>query len=152
VLGTDLRPAPDAVDQYYEPGQLHFMLPRADVLVVIVPHTPQTEKLIGAREFALLPRGAFFVNIARGPVVDEAALIAALRSGHLGGAALDVFTEEPLPPSSPFWDMPNVLVSPHSASTSDRENGRITDIFCDNLRRYLRGEPLRNVLDPGRMY
>ncbi len=66
--------------------------------------------------------------------------------------ALDVFTEEPLPPSSPPWAMPNVLVSPHSASTSDRENGRITEIFCDNLRRYLRGEPLRNLLDPQRMY
>ncbi len=152
VRGTDLRPAPEAVDRYYPPGELHLMLPGADVLVVIVPHTPQTEKMIGAREFALLPRGAFFINIARGPVVDEAALIAALRSGQLGGAALDVFTEEPLPPSSPLWTMPNVLVSPHSASTSDRENGRITEIFCDNLRRYLRGEPLRNLLDPQRMY
>jgi phosphoglycerate dehydrogenase-like enzyme len=140
------------VDRYYEPSQLHAMLPRADVLVLIVPHTPQTEKMIGARELALLPRGAYFINIARGAVVDEPALIEALRSGHLAGAALDVFAEEPLPPHSPLWEMPTVTVSPHSASTSDRENGRITDLFCDNLRRHLAGEDLRNVLNPQRMY
>ena len=87
------------------------------------------------------------INIARGALVDEDALVASLRSGHLSSAALDVFREEPLPAGSPFWSMPNVLVSPHSASTSDRENGRITDLFCDNLRRFLRGEPLRNLLD-----
>lgn len=152
VLGTDVRPAADLVDRYYAPDQLQDMLPQAEVLVLIVPHTPQTEKLIGARELALLPRGAYLVNIARGAVVDEPALIEALRAGRLGGAALDVFAEEPLPPGSPLWEMPNVLVSPHSASTSDRENQRITDLFCDNLRRYLAGEPLRNVLDPERMY
>ena len=75
-----------------------------------------------------------------------------MQSGHLGGAALDVFAEEPLPPTSPLWDMPNVLVSPHSASTSDRENERITDLFCANLRRYLDGQPLENVLDTARLY
>jgi len=85
-------------------------------------------------------------------VVDEPALIEALRSGHLSGAALDVFAEEPLPAGSPLWDMPNVLVRPHSASTSDRENARVTDLFCDNLRRYLTGQPLRNVLDTQRLY
>jgi len=152
VIGTDLRPAPDVVDHYYEPSRLHAMLPQADVLVLIVPHTPQTENLIGARELALLPRGAYVINIARGAVVDEPALIEALRSGHLAGAALDVFAEEPLPPHSPLWEMSNVLVSPHSASTSDRENARIAELFCDNLRRYLAGEQLRNVLNPQRMY
>jgi len=152
VIGTDVRPVPDAVNRYYEPNQLHAMLPQADVLVLMVPHTPQTEKMIGARELALLPRGAYFINTARGAVVDEAALIEALRSGHLSGAALDVFAEEPLPPSNPLWEMPNVLVSPHSASTSDRENARITELFCENLRRFLSGEPLRNVLNTERMY
>jgi phosphoglycerate dehydrogenase-like enzyme len=152
VIGTDFTPAPDTVDRYYEPDQLSAMLPRADVLVLIVPHTPQTEKMIGTRELALLPRGAYFINIARGAVVDEPALIEALRSGHLAGAALDVFADEPLPPHSPLWEMSSVLVSPHSASTSDRENRRITDLFCDNLRRYLAGEDLRNVLNPQRMY
>jgi len=118
----------------------------------MVPHTPQTEKMIGRKEFALLPRGAYFINTARGAVVDESALIEALQSGHLSGAALDVFAEEPLPLSSPLWEMPNVVVSPHSASTSDRENARITELFCDNLRRFLKGEPLRNVLNTERMY
>ena len=92
------------------------------------------------------------INIGRGPIIDQAALVDSLRSGHLGAAALDVFTEEPLPESSPLWTMPNVLVSPHSASTSDRENGRITDLVCDNLRRYLKGDALVNVLDVERMY
>jgi glyoxylate/hydroxypyruvate reductase A len=128
------------------------MLPLAEYLVVIVPHTPETEKMIGAAELALLPKGAYFINIARGAAVDEPALIEALRSGHLSGAALDVFGVEPLPSDSPFWEMPNVLVSPHSASTSDRENRRITELFCDNLRRYLAGEPLWNVLDTRLMY
>jgi glyoxylate/hydroxypyruvate reductase A len=108
--------------------------------------------MIGAQELALLPRDAFIVNIGRGAVIDEPALVEALRSGHLGGAALDVFEEEPLPAASPLWDMPNVLVSPHSASTSDRENARLTELFCDNLRRYLAGQSLRNVLDVNRMY
>lgn len=152
VIGTDLSPAPDVVDRYYEAGQLPELLPQADVLVLIVPHTPHTEKMIGASELALLPRGAFFINIARGSILDEPALIEALRSGHLSGAALDVCAEEPLPPSSPLWGMPGVLISPHSASTSDRENSRITDLFSDNLRRFLNGEPLRNVLDVDRMY
>jgi phosphoglycerate dehydrogenase-like enzyme len=152
VLGTSRTPAAEAVDQYFDPSRLAAMLPQADVLVLIVPHTPQTEMLVGAKELALLPAGAYLINIARGAVVDEPALIEALRSGHLAGAALDVFAEEPLPPESPLWGMPNVLVSPHSGSTSDRENGRVTDLFCDNLRRYLAGEPLRNVLDTKRMY
>jgi phosphoglycerate dehydrogenase-like enzyme len=84
--------------------------------------------------------------------VDEEALVAALRSGHLGGAVLDVFQEEPLPAASPLWTLPNVLVSPHSASTSDGENARLTDLFCLNLRRFLDGEPLLNVLDADRLY
>ena len=79
-------------------------------------------------------------------------MIHALRDGDLGGAALDVFASEPLPADSPLWTMPNVLVSPHSASTSDRENGRLTELFCDNLRRFLAGEPMKNVLDVERLY
>ena len=152
VIGTNVQPNPEAVDVFYGPDRLHEMLPQAEYLVLAVPHTPATERMIGARELALLPEGAFLINIARGAVVDEPALIEALRTGHLGGAALDVFAGEPLPPDSPLWDMPNVLVSPHSASTSDRENTRITDLFCDNLRRYLAGQPLRNVLDIQRLY
>lgn len=152
VIGTSLHPSTGIVDQFYPRERLHDMLPLAEFLVLIVPHTPSTEKMIGARELNLLPRGAYLINIARGAIVDEAALIQALQSGQLGGAALDVFEQEPLPPGSPLWEMPNVLVSPHSGSTSDNENDRLTDLFCDNLRRYLNDEKLRNVLDPERMY
>jgi glyoxylate/hydroxypyruvate reductase len=134
------------VDELVAPDQLHDVLPRVDAVVLIAPHTPQTEGMIGARELALMRPGAILVNIARGAHVDEAALVDALRRGHLGGAALDVAAVEPLPDESPLWDLPNVLITAHSASTVDKENGRLTDLFCENLRRYLAGEPLVNVL------
>jgi phosphoglycerate dehydrogenase-like enzyme len=140
------------LDQLHPPEDLHDVLKRAEYLVLIVPHTGETEKMIGATELGLLPKDAVLINIGRGALVDEPALIDALRSGHIGGAALDVFAEEPLPQSSPLWEMPNVLVSPHSGSTSDRENARLTDLFCENLRRYLAEEPLLNVLDTERLY
>jgi glyoxylate/hydroxypyruvate reductase A len=152
VIGTNAVPPAPCVQRYYPPEELHEMLPQVEVLVLSVPHTPQTEKMIGKTELDLLRHGSYLINIARGAVVDEAALIEALRSRHLSGAALDVFEEEPLPPSSPLWDMENVLVSPHSASTSDRENERLTDLFCDNLRRFLDGQALRNVLNPQLYY
>ena len=152
VIGVD-QPGflfdPDSLplDSLHPVSELRQLLPMAEHLVLIAPHTPQTEGLIGAEELALLPRSSVFINIARGALVDEEALAEALTSGHLAGAGLDVFAEEPLPTDSPLWDMPNVLVSPHSASTSDRENGRITDLFCENLRRFLAGQPLLNLLD-----
>ncbi|MGW8267254.1 MAG: NAD(P)-dependent oxidoreductase, partial [Longimicrobiales bacterium] len=136
-----------SVDELRSSTELPSVLGQAEHLVLIAPHTPETEGMIGARELALLPEGAVFINIARGALVDEGALVEALRSGHLAGAGLDVFAQEPLPPDSPLWEMPNVLVSPHSASTSDGENRRLTDLFCENLRRFLAGEPLLNVLD-----
>jgi phosphoglycerate dehydrogenase-like enzyme len=136
----------------YPPEQLHELLRQSEFLVLATPHTDATERLIGAHELAALPRGAVVINIGRGAVLDEAALVAALQSGHLGGAALDVFETEPLPPASPLWAMPNVLVSPHSGSTSDRENARLTDLFCENIRRYVAGAPLLNVLDVEQLY
>jgi glyoxylate/hydroxypyruvate reductase len=149
-VGEDL--AQHQVDELHSQAALASILPRADFLVLAAPHTAETEGVIGSGELALLPRGAVIVNVSRGALLDEEALVEALRSGHLGGAALDVFREEPLPASSPLWDMPNVLVSPHSASTSDRENALLTDLFCDNLRRFLSGLPLRNLLDTQRLY
>jgi phosphoglycerate dehydrogenase-like enzyme len=154
VIGVD-QPGflfdPDSLplDEFHPVSELDEVLPRAEHLVLIAPHTPHTEGLIGATQLSLLPEGAVLINIARGALVDEKALAHALTSGHLKGAGLDVFAEEPLPQSSPFWEMPNVLVSPHSASTSDRENARLTDLFCENLRRHLAGRPLLNVLDLG---
>ena len=140
-------PADLHLDELYGPAELPHALAQAQNLVLIAPHTPETERMIGARELAMIPAGAVFINIGRGALVDEAALVDALRAGRLLGAGLDVFQEEPLPPESPLWDMDNVIVSPHSASTSDRENERITDLFCENLRRFLAGRPLMNQLD-----
>ncbi len=149
---SDVTPASLHADELYAADALPRLLPRADFLVLVAPHTDETEGMIGAAELAALPEGAAVINIARGALLDEPALIDALASGHLGGAYLDVFAEEPLPEDSPLWDMPNVLVSPHSGSTSDRENRRIVELFRDNLRRWLDGKPLRNVLDAARLY
>jgi phosphoglycerate dehydrogenase-like enzyme len=110
--------------------------------------------MIDATAFAAMRKGSAFVNIARGQVVDEDALIANLQTGHIGFAALDVATVEPLPAESPLWDMPNVLISPHSASTVASENAKITDIFCHNLAAYLDGrlDEMKNVLNKELMY
>ncbi len=153
VIGSKMTPRElPNVDRIFAHDDLHAMLAEADVVVMTAPHTPVTDQMLDAAAFAAMRDGAYFINIGRGATVDEPALLAALQSGKLAGAALDVFAEEPLPAASPFWKMPNVLVSPHSASTSDKENERITELFCDNLRRYLDGRPLRNVLDVERLY
>lgn len=142
------------VDQLYQREQLHTMLGEADFVVLAVPHTAETEGLLGAAEIAAMKPGAVLINIARGLIVDEDALIAALGDGHLAGAALDVFRKEPLPVDSPLWDMPNVIINSHSASTAEGENAKIVDLFCDNLRHYLDGEiaQMRNVLDKTLLY
>jgi phosphoglycerate dehydrogenase-like enzyme len=141
-------------DAIHGPEDLLRALPCADHVVLATPHTPQTEGMIDAAAFAAMKPGVTLVNIARGQVLDEQCLIANLSSGRIGFAGLDVATVEPLPPSSPLWDFPNVLISPHSASTAPSENGKIVDIFCKNLEHFLRGEPHRmiNVLDKHRRY
>jgi glyoxylate/hydroxypyruvate reductase A len=146
------RPEDLHVERLEPTEGLDDLLTEADVLVLAAPHTPLTHRLIDARRLALLKPGAILVNIARGDVVDQSALIEALRSGHLRGAALDVFEQEPLPRDSPLWDLPNVFVSPHSASTVAKENERIVDLFCENIRRYLDGRPLLNLLDKELLY
>jgi phosphoglycerate dehydrogenase-like enzyme len=135
-------------------ADLHAALAMADAVVACVPHTAATERLIDAAAFTAMRPGVIFVNIARGQVIDEAALIGALRDGRVGYAALDVAETEPLPPANPLWDMPNVLISPHSASTVTTENAAITGIFVHNLRCWLEGRAgaMRNVLDTRLMY
>lgn len=135
-------------------SEMPLALGMADAVVMTVPHTPQTERMLDARSFAQMRRGAMFVNIGRGQTVDQEALIHALHAGQVGFAALDVTEPEPLPVDSPLWDMPNVFISPHSASTVTRENGRITDVFCYNLACWLEGRrtDMRNVLDTQLMY
>jgi phosphoglycerate dehydrogenase-like enzyme len=131
---------------------LDAALPGTDIVVLACPLTQETAGLIGRRQLGLLRPGAVLVNLSRGQVVDEEALVETLRAGRLGGACLDVFATEPLPPDSPLWGMGNVLVSPHSASTVAGENAAITDLFIDNLGRFTDGRPLRNRYEPERGY
>ena len=122
-------------------------LPRADWLILCCPASPLTRGLANAAAFAAMPRGSHFINVSRGEIAVQAEVVAALQSGHLAGAYLDVFEKEPLDPASPLWDMPNVLVSPHTASHSLGQNEAIVDIFLDNLARFRKGEALRNDVD-----
>ena len=145
-------PRPEGVARLLAPAELASALGQVDALVLACPLTEQTRHLIGAAELAGLRPGAILVNVARGQVVDEPALIESLRAGRLAGAALDVFETEPLPSDSPLWSLPNVLVSPHSASTVMAENRRIVDLFLANLERYLDGRPLLDRFDPARGY
>jgi phosphoglycerate dehydrogenase-like enzyme len=150
----DRSPEELGVDKVYRRDELHAMLAEADVVVLIMPHTPETENMIDASAIAQLKPTAILVNIARGQVIDEDALIAALRENRIAGAALDVFRHEPLPPDSPLWDLPNVIINPHSASTADTETAKITDLFCENLRDCLAGDldKMRSTLDKQQLY
>jgi phosphoglycerate dehydrogenase-like enzyme len=149
---TTPKVMPEGLHRCIEPRGLRAALAEVDALVLACPLTRQTRNLIGREEIALMRQGALLINIARGQVVDEPAMIAALTDGRLGGAALDVAAVEPLPVESPLWSLGNVLISPHSASTVAAENSRIVDIFLDNLGRFLDGRPLRNLFDAERGY
>lgn len=152
--GGQERSAQLGADAVYARADMHAMLGEADVVVLCVPHTPETEDLMDRAAFNALKPGVMLVNIARGQVVDEDAMLEGLTSGRIAFAALDVFRTEPLPADSPFWDLPNVMINPHSASTASSENRKITDIFCHNLRCYIDGDlaQMQNVLDKQRMY
>jgi phosphoglycerate dehydrogenase-like enzyme len=132
--------------------ELAEMLPAADILVLSCPLTPETEGMIGRSELALLPERAIVVNIGRGQLVDEDAMIEALVAGRLGAAVLDVARVEPLPEDSPLWELDNVLICPHSASTFATENATLVELFLDNLQRFRAGAPLRNVYRADRGY
>lgn len=140
------------VDQLFAPEQLHEMLPRCDYIVLAVPLTAETEGLIGEAELRLMKPNTYLVNIARGRVVDEAALIRALQEQWIAGAGLDVTEQEPLPPDSPLYTMQNVILTPHISGVSLQYDQRLTALFADNLRRYRTGEPLLNRYDPERGY
>jgi phosphoglycerate dehydrogenase-like enzyme len=149
---VEQQPGFEAVERFYPLGDLNEALAQADYVVVAAPHTPRSEKMIGREQLAGMKPDATLINVSRGAVVDEAALVEALREGRLGGAGLDVFEQEPLPESSPLWDMPNVLVTPHVSGSNPNYNQRVTELFCDNLGRYLRGDTLRNLVDRERGY
>jgi phosphoglycerate dehydrogenase-like enzyme len=145
-------PPPEWVDEVHGPERLAELAGQADAMVVSLPLTEQTTGLVDRATIERLPASCIFVNVGRGGVVDEPALIEALRRRRIAGAVLDVFATEPLPDDSPLWTLPNVLVTPHAAALSPRENERIVELFCDNLRRYLDGEPLINLIKPGVYY
>lgn len=143
VRGSEAAAAAPAHESLsYE--QLHTVLPRADWLLLACPLSERTRGLVDAAALALMPAEARLVNVSRGEVINEPALIEALRSGALAGAYLDVFAHEPLPAGSPLWDLPNVIVTPHTAGHSDGNEARVATMFLDNLRRWVRGEQLLN--------
>jgi phosphoglycerate dehydrogenase-like enzyme len=143
---------PPFTDEVHGADRLPELAGRADAMVVSLPLTGETAGLLDRATIERLPPTCIFVNLGRGGVVDEAALVDALRERRIAGAVLDVFATEPLPPDSPLWALPNVLVSPHAAALSEHENERIVELFVANLRRYLDGEPLANAVEPGVWY
>jgi len=140
------------IDQSFQPEQLNELLPRCDYIVISVPLTRTTEKLIGEAELRLMRKNTYLVNIARGRVIDEQALIRALREGWIGGAGLDVTEEEPLPSDSPLYSMPNVILTPHISGNSVHYETRLAALFADNLKRYRTGQQLQNRYEPSRGY
>ena len=131
-------------DRIYPPEALHSMLSECDFVVLTVPLTPATHHMINQAALKAMRTTGILINVARGPVVDEIALVEALQNGTIRGAGLDVFAEEPLPEDSPLWKLPNVILSPHVAGFSSNYDRRAVDLFAENLRRFLDGEPLLN--------
>ena len=140
------------VDELWTVERLDELLAQADHVVVMIPLTTATRGLLGAKQLQQMKPGAFLYNVARGGAVDEQALLAKLRDGSLGGAALDVFAEEPLPADSPFWTLPNVIVTPHLGAAWGGMWDAAFELFCDNLRRFVAGAPLRNIAQLARGY
>ena len=140
------------VDEMLPPSDLSYLLAESDYVVVALPLTPDSRGLIGEPELRAMKPNAVIVNIGRGAIIDEAALVRALKEGWIAGAALDVFQQEPLSPESELWGLDNVIVTPHISGGTPRYMERAVGLFCDNLRRYLADEPLRNVVDPARGY
>src|SRR2546427_3666354 len=150
VIGIRRRtdqPKPSFVDRIAGPDELESALRGCDVLVIAAPFSDQTDRLMSGERLAMLNRGAIVINVARGQIIDEAALISALESGHLGGAVLDVFRHEPLDPASPLWTLPNVIISPHVSGVRPDHWDEVIDLFLENLRRFEHGDPLLNLVD-----
>ncbi len=149
---TPTAEAPPNVDRLYPASDLLPMLPECDFVVLSVALTPETHKLIGERELRAMKTSAFLINVARGQVVDEAALIRALQEGWIAGAGLDVFEQEPLPPESPLWEMPNAIVTPHGSAVIEGYAEHAARYVAENLRRFIADQPLMNVVDKAKGY
>lgn len=153
VIGTKRRVEPlENVDMVFPVNELTAYMPHADYIVIAVPHTPETENLVGSQEFKAMKRSAYLINVGRGKVVEEPVMIKALKEEWIAGAYLDAFVEEPLPGEHVLWDMKNVFIVPHDSHSSPYIGDRMGDIFCANLKRYVAGQPLQNVCDPKRGY
>lgn len=147
----DEPPLPPGVE-LHGPGAFGELLAASDFVILALPLTVETEDLVDDRALALMKRTAWLVNVARGRLIVDQALLRSLREGRLGGAVLDAFRDEPLPPTSPFYDLPNVILTPHTSWSSGRVLDRSVELFADNLRRFAAGQPLRNSVDPGAGY
>jgi phosphoglycerate dehydrogenase-like enzyme len=154
VLAIDPKDIPYTRNVEYvgKPDELDALIPQADVVVSCVPRTPDSEGMLGPRQFELMKNGVYVINVSRGAIVDTDALLAALRSGRVAGAGLDVTHPEPLPLDHPLWKMPNVTITPHVAGQSDGVGPRRIELFRDNIERFMQGLPLRNVVDKGKGY
>ncbi len=154
VIAVDRHspPKPDEVESLHGLHRLNDLVAEADVLLVSCPATAETQGLIGAEQISLLKSTAILVNIARGGIVDEPALIECLTEGRIAGAGLDVTAVEPLPKNDPLWDTPRLVITPHIAGWSGDRSRRLVEFFCENLRRYRSGEPLKNLVDQSRGY
>ncbi len=149
VIGLRRTVVGDEICETWADDRLDDLLGWADAIAVTAPLTDDTRGMFDAAAFARMRPGAWFINVGRGEIVDESALIDALLDGHLGGAGLDVFAVEPLPPDSPLWLLPNVIITPHSSGTTDVSHRRQVDMFVENFRRHTAGETLENVTGPG---
>jgi phosphoglycerate dehydrogenase-like enzyme len=141
------EPVPPFVEEVLPPGELLHLLGRSDIVVLSAPLTAETQKIIGSEALSRVKRGALLINVGRGKLIDDEAVIEALKNGQLGGAALDVFVKEPLEPSSPYWDLLNVIVTPHISGAMEDYWTPLVALFCENLRRFEAGQPLLNVID-----
>ena len=150
--GDELPAVPPRFDRILGPGELPELLAESDFVVLAAPLTRATEGLVDDAALAAMRPDAWLINVARGGLVDERALLRALREGRIGGAVLDTFRQEPQLPDSPFYDLPNVIVTPQTSWTSGRVVDRSIELFCDNLRRFAAGERLRNVVDAAAGY
>jgi phosphoglycerate dehydrogenase-like enzyme len=153
VIGTKRSPEQvENVDMVFPVGELKNYLSEADYVVVVAPLTPETEGLLGEAEFKVMKNTCYFINVGRGRIVDEGAMIDSLKNRRIGGAYLDCFTTEPLPVESPLWVLDNVFLVPHDSHSSPKIGDRIVDQFCENLHRYVEQKPLLNICDPRRGY
>ncbi len=154
VIGVDPedRPFSNFVKKLVKPDQLDEVLPEADVVFISVPHTPKSHKMMGAKEFELMKKGSYFIAVSRGGIYDMNGLVKALDEKKLAGAGVDVVDPEPLPKGHPLWKFPNAMITPHIAGRSDKDHARMVSTIQENIRRFVAGEPLLNVVDKKKGY